>query len=85
MEYILRVGESAAIRRNIFATTWSVAYAGMPADDRYSVAVTWAMGYHATSYNLYLTEATREIPFKGGRLVILELCPEQIRLRYERS
>lgn len=55
MDYTLKVGESAAIRRNPFATSWYVLYAGMPADDRYSIVVTWTMGYHATSYPIFLT------------------------------
>jgi hypothetical protein len=85
MDYTLRIGEQAAIRRNFFGTTWYVLYAGMPADARYSIAVTWTMGYHATSYHLFLTESTRDIPFKGGRLRIHELSPEQIRFSYDRS
>ena len=50
MDYTLRIGEQAALRRNFFGTTWYVLYAGMPSDARYSIAVTWTMGYHATSY-----------------------------------
>lgn len=85
MEYTLAVGESVAIRRNVLTSTWGVVYAGMPAEDRYSIVVTWACGYHATSYNLYLTDSVREVPFKGGRLRMLELTPSQIRFRYVRS
>lgn len=85
MNYTLALGETAALRRNMFTSTWSVIYAGMPAHDRYSLVVTWTMGYHATSYNLFLTSSVREIPFKGGRLRFLEISPEQITFRYERT
>jgi len=85
MDYTLAVGETAALRRNVFTSTWSVIYAGMPAQDRYSIVVTWTMGYHATSYNLFLTPSVRTIPFKGGRLRFLEMSPERIRFRYERA
>ena len=84
MEYSLRVGERAVVRRNIFATTWTVIYAGMPSQDRYSIVLSWAAGYQASSCNLYLTESMREVRFKAGRLYILDRSPEHIRFRYER-
>jgi hypothetical protein len=84
MNYTLGIGESAPVRRNILATSWSVIYAGMPAENRYSIVIAWTMGYQATSYNLYFTESTREISFRGGRLRFLELSPERITFRYDR-
>jgi hypothetical protein len=85
MNYTLRLGESVAVRRNFLATTWSVTYAGMPADGRYAVAITWRMGHQASSYNLYFTESDREIPLKRGRLRLVETSPERITFSYERS
>ena len=57
----------------------------MPSDARYSIAVTWSMGYHVTFYHLLLTDPTREIPFKGGRPRNHDLSPEQIRFSYDRG
>lgn len=85
MNYTLGIGESATVRRNFFASSWSVIYAGMPADDRYSIVVTWTMGYQSNAYNLYLSNSVREVSFKGGRLRFLELSPERITFRYDRS
>ena len=84
MEHTLRIGESATVHRSFLATTWSVVYAGSPADGRYSLAVSWSFGHQASSYNVYLTDSTREVRLKRGRLTILELTPDRIRFRYER-
>jgi len=83
VDITLRVGESEIVHRNFWATTWSVIYAGSPSEGRYSVVIHSAGGYHAASFNLYLTEATREIPMKRGKLKILELSPDRARIRYE--
>lgn len=85
MEYTLDVGETAVIHRNILATTWSVVYAGSPAEGRYSLVVTWSFGHQASSYNLYLTESVREVRLKRGMITVLELTPERIRFRYDRA
>jgi len=85
MEYTLRIGETATVHRNFLATSWSVIYGGSPAEGRYSLVVSWSFGHQASSYNVYLTASTREIRLKPGRITILDLTPERVRLRYERG
>ena len=81
MECTLRVGEKAVVRGRFFRRSWYVAYAGMPADDRYSIVMTWSMGHQASSYNLYFDASTKEIRFDGGELKIQEVSSDWIRFR----
>ena len=85
MEFMLRVGEKAKVRSRFFGRSWFVTYAGMPADDRYSIAVTWAMGHQASSYNLYFNASAKEIRFDGGELNIQEMSSDRIRFRCDVS
>ena len=83
MEYELRLGERAVIRRRFFGCTLSVVYAGMPAGDRYSLAVTRSMGHQASSFNVYFDTSIRRLAIDGGELRIQELSPVGIRFRYD--
>jgi len=85
MEHTLRVGESVKVHPSFLATTWSVTYAGSPAEGRYSLVVSWSFGHQASSYNLFLTDSIREIRLKRGRITVVELTPERMRFRYERA
>lgn len=82
MDYRLRVGESAVVHRNFFARSWSVTYAGMPSEDRCSLVLTWTMGYHATSCNLFLSDRSREMAFRKGRVRVLEMSPAEVLIEY---
>jgi hypothetical protein len=83
MEHTIGLYETAVVRRRFFGATWSVIYAGMPSRDRYSLALTWTMGHQASSYNVYLERTPAEIPLGSGRLRVLELSPQRVRLRFD--
>ena len=80
-EYVLKVGESAPVRRGIM-TSYSVVYAGMVGDSTYSVVVTMFSGNRSMAYNLYLPKGQREIELPKGRLDVLSVSPEEIRFSY---
>ena len=83
MDFTLQLGETVKVRRSIL-TTWSVTYAGSPAEGRYSLVVAWSAGHQASSYNLFLTASTRRVSLERGTIHIHEASPERIRFRYER-
>ena len=81
MEYVLKVGESAPVRRGII-TSYSVVYAGMVGDSTYSVVVTVFSSQRSMAYNLYLPRGQREIELPKGRLDVLSVSPEEMRFTY---
>ena len=81
-EHILRVGESAKVRRGVF-TSYSVVYAGMISDATYSVVATVTTGYNSMAYNLYIHKGQSEVALPKGRLVVLSASPEEIHFRYQ--
>lgn len=83
-EYILKVGGSVSVRRGfLFGTSYSVVYAGMLNDSIYSVVVEAFSGYRSWAYNLYLPKSQSEIELPKGRLIVLNVSPEEIRFRYQ--
>jgi hypothetical protein len=81
--YTLRVGESGVIRRSFFGRTWSVAYAGMPTADTYSLAISWTVCHQSAAYNVFLPSDQREVPLVHGRLFVDDVSPQRVSLRYE--
>ena len=82
MEYTLKVGESARIKRGFFTRSCSIVYAGMPNDKTYSVAVTWSMGHNSAGYNLFLPRDNREIVMSPGLSVtVYGASPTELRIR----
>lgn len=80
----LNVGESAVISRNIFASSWTIIYAGMISERVYSVAITFAFGNHKMAYNLFLNQGQREITTPKGRIHIHNYSPERISFSIEK-
>ena len=80
-EYVLKVGESAPVRRGI-VTSYSLVYAGMVGDSTYSVVVTVFSGNRSMAYNLYFPRGQRKVELPKGRLDVLSVSPEEIRFRY---
>ena len=83
MDYTLRVGESVKIKRAFFTKSWSIVYAGMPNDNTYSLAASWAVNYYSTAYNLFFPKEIREFPFLNGRLIVKSLSSSEITLEYQ--
>lgn len=82
-EYVLKVGESAKIKRG-FITTYSLVYAGMLSDYVFSIVVTWTAGHNSAGYNLYMEKGQREIGLLGGRLTILDVSKSEIRFQFQK-
>ena len=82
-EYVLKVGESAKIKRG-FLTTYTLVYAGMLSDYVYSIVVTWSAGHNSAAYNLYLEKGQREVNLLDGRLTVLDVNKGEIRLQFQR-
>ena len=82
-EYILKVGESASVKRGFLTASYSVIYAGMLGDGTYSVVVTKVDGYRSMAYNLYLPRGQRTVELPKGRLVVRGVSPEEIHFSYE--
>ena len=78
-EFVLKVGETADIKRSFFGTSYALIYAGMPNKTVYSVVLTNASGYHATAYNLFLSVDQTRIQLPKGSLQVRKVTPEEIR------
>ena len=85
MEYTLKVGESAKIKKAFFTKSCSIVYAGMPNDETYSIAVTWSVGHNSAAYNLFFPRDNREISMStAGRVTVYSVSPDEIRIRCEK-
>ncbi|MDH3892432.1 MAG: hypothetical protein OEV49_15270 [candidate division Zixibacteria bacterium] len=82
MEYRLKVGESARINHSIFSSHL-VIYAGMPNQDTYSLAITHSEGARHGGYNLFMPKDRREVFHKKGKIVVLDVNANEIRLKIE--
>jgi hypothetical protein len=78
----LKVGQSAIVKRGILAS-YSVVYAGMLGDSTYPVVVIVYSGNRSMAYNLYLPKGQSEVELPKGRLVILNVLPEEVHFRYD--
>ena len=76
----LAVGEKIKIKGGLVKST-ELVYAGMPADDRFSLAIIITYGNNQASYNLYLPISRSDIELAGQRYYIERVSPEEIRLR----
>lgn len=82
-EYILKVGESAKLKKGFF-TTYSLVYAGMLSDYVFSLVLTWSAGHNSAAFNLYLEKSQREINILGGRMTILDVNRGEIRFQFQK-
>jgi hypothetical protein len=83
MEHTLSIGQAQALKRSFLGRSWSVIYAGMPNDRVYSLAVTWAVGYHSACHNLFLPVDQREVDLAGGRMSVLDVSPRELHFSFE--
>jgi hypothetical protein len=81
-EYILKVGAAAPVKRRI-VTSYSIIYAGMLDDSTYSLVVTMTSGYRSMAYNLYLPRSQSEIELPTGRMVVLNVSPQELHFSYQ--
>jgi hypothetical protein len=83
MEYRLKVGESAPIKKTIFSAHM-VVFSGMLDDHTYSLAITYSMGNQYGAYNLFMPRDRHEVFHKKGKIIVLDVNPNEIRLKIER-
>ncbi len=79
----LKLGEEAKLKGS-FAGGWWIVYAGMPNRDTYSVAIRWASGNNAASYNLFLPTGVTEFAAAKGRVRVYSVSAHEIRLRFSK-
>ncbi|MFC2083598.1 hypothetical protein ACFLS9_00930 [Bacteroidota bacterium] len=81
-EFRLKVSETGIVKKSAFSSSISIVYAGMLNDTTFSVAVIWSRGHNSMAYNLYLSKYDREFFLHKGRVEILEVYKDEIRLKY---
>jgi hypothetical protein len=82
-EYVLKVGESAKLKRG-WITTYSLVYAGMLSDYVFSIVLTWTAGHNSAAFNLYLEKGQSEIDILDGRMTILDVNKREIRFHFRK-
>lgn len=82
-EYILKVGDSAKLKKG-WITTYSLVYAGMLNDYIYSLVLTWSSGHNSAAFNLYLEKGQSEIEMLGGRITVLDVNRREIRFQFHK-
>jgi len=82
-EYVLKIGESAKVKRG-FITSYALVYAGMLSDHVFSIVVTWSAGHNSAGYNLYIGKGQREINLLNGRLIVLDVNKSEIRFQFQK-
>jgi hypothetical protein len=82
-EYILKVGESAKIKKG-WITTYSLVYAGMLSDYVYSLVLTWTAGHNSAAFNMYLEKGHSEIDMLDGRITVLDVNKREIRFQFHK-
>jgi hypothetical protein len=80
--YHLRIGETAVVRPRWWGKSWSVIYAGVPAEGSVALVVQWSMGHNSAAYDLYLHAGEREFFTPVGRGEVLEATSREIRFRF---
>jgi hypothetical protein len=83
-KYHLKLGEEAKVERGWFfmKPDYGVAYAGMPAREVYSLAITRTHGHNSMGYNLYFPADQKTIKVGSGTVNVLEVTPEYILFNY---
>ena len=79
-KYHLKLGEEAKVERGSLFTRpgQGIAYAGMPAREVYSLAITRTHGNNSMGYNLYFPADQETIKVGSGTVSVLEVTPEYI-------
>ncbi len=84
-EYTLQIGEQAHLRKAAFRASYAVVYAGMLSADIFSPGITYNYGYQASGFNLFVPNDQREVRYMQWRITILDVRPDQIRMRIEKA
>lgn len=74
---VLEIGADFHLRRG----KDHIMYAGMPADEVYSIVQRKVYGYQGYAWNLFYPKYKRDITIDGVRLYIERVTPEEIELR----
>jgi hypothetical protein len=79
-KYHLKLGEEAKVDRGSLFTRpgHGIAYAGMPAREVYSLAITRTHGNNSMAYNLYFPADQKTVKVGNGTVNVLEVTPEHI-------
>jgi hypothetical protein len=83
MEFHLTIGEKKKLK-SFFMGSWSIAYAGMPSERVFSIALIWSLGQNSAAYNLFLPADQRRFTLMNRRVVVSEVSPSAIRGRVEK-
>lgn len=85
-KYHLKLGEEAKVVKGWFfmIPDHGIAYAGMPAKDVYSLAVTYTHVHNSMGYNLYFPADQKTIKVANGTVNVLEVTPEYILFNFSR-
>jgi len=75
----LIIGQEFHLRRGKDRIT----YAGMPADNVYSIVQIKASRYQGYSWNLYFPKRKQDITIDGVNIYVEQVTPEEIRFRVE--
>ena len=59
----------------------TIIYAGMPADDIYSLVQVKSKGYRGLGWNLFFSKRQQDITIDGMELHVIRVTPLQIELR----
>ena len=81
--FLLKVGDVANLQGGILGfNRIQVAYAGMPSEGVYSLALLFTSCYNSLAYNMFFPLEQTRIEIARGRLEGVEATPEQIMFRY---
>ena len=84
MEYSLRLGECAVVRRG-WLSQQRVFFVGESSTGIFSVVVEWSAAHNSAAYNLYFAKSQKDIALPKGRITVLRVDRNELHFRYERS
>ncbi len=84
-EYTLQIGEQAYLQKAFLRPTYAMIYAGMPSAEAFSIAISTTYGNQASKLSLFIPKDQREFRYKEWRVAILDVRPDQIRVRIENA
>jgi len=83
MGSVLRLGEWGVVGRGWLAR-YRVMFAGESSPGVYSVVAEWTQVHNPAAYNLYFHKDQREFPLFGGRVTVIDVTKDELRLRFDR-
>ena len=71
------------MKKNFFATTATITYAGMPNDKTYSLVYNYHYGYQASACNYFFPKSQTFIDLAQKRITVMGVSADQITLQVE--